>query len=59
MSEPFVNVARAQTMLRDFDRLRAAIRSHDTEATEAAWDKCERWVDCINPSQTPRAREET
>ncbi|MCD1619181.1 hypothetical protein K7H20_14010 [Salipiger manganoxidans] len=53
---PFVRAARTQTMLRDFDRLRLAIRDHDTEATEAAWDQCERWVACINPNA--RAGEE-
>lgn len=45
----FVDLARAQTMLRDFDKLRRAIRSWDAEAAEAAWDKCERWVALINP----------
>lgn len=47
--ELFVDGARAQTMLRDFDRLRKAIRQHDSEATEAAWEKCERWVDQLRP----------
>lgn len=40
----FVRAAKTETMLRDFNRLRDAIRSHDTFATEAAWDNCERWV---------------
>lgn len=36
--------------------LRKAIRSGDPEATEAAWDKCEEWIDAVfaspqNPSQ--------
>jgi hypothetical protein len=45
MSEqPFVQGAKVETMLRDFHRLREAIRSHDSEATEAAWEKCERWI---------------
>ena len=46
---PFVDMARAQTMHRDFDRLRKAIASWDPEATEKAWEKCERWVSCLNP----------
>lgn len=46
---PFLGAAKAQTMLRDFDRLRAAIRAHDSFATEAAWEKCERWVDQLKP----------
>jgi hypothetical protein len=41
---PFLTAARAETVLRDFERLRQAIRSHDTEAIESAWEKCERWV---------------
>jgi len=40
----FVQGAKVQTMLRDFDKLRTAIRSHDSFATEAAWEKCERWL---------------
>ncbi|MEI4473215.1 hypothetical protein [Frigidibacter sp. MR17.24] len=47
--QPFVDGARAQTMLRDFNRLRAAIRRHDSFAAEAAWDDCERWVDQLRP----------
>ena len=27
--------------------LRLAIRSHDPEATEEAWDKCEEWIDAV------------
>jgi hypothetical protein len=45
LGHPFVNAARAQTMLRDFNRLREAIRAHDSFAAEAAWEKCERWID--------------
>ena len=52
----FVTAARAQTMLRDFDRLRQAIRAHDSEATEAAWEKCERWVSLIPPNPTTDTR---
>jgi len=40
----FMRAAKTETMLRDFNKLREAIRSHDTFATEAAWDSCERWV---------------
>lgn len=36
--------ARISTIIRDFNDLRKAIRSHDTEATEAAWERCERWL---------------
>lgn len=46
----FVGAAKAQTMLRDFNKLRDAIRSHDAEATEAAFEKCERWISCIDPN---------
>jgi hypothetical protein len=38
-AQPFVTAARAQTMLRDF-------------AAEAAWDRCERWVDQPRPVTT-------
>lgn len=47
--QPFVTAARAETMLRDFDRLRQAIQAHDSFAAEAAWDRCERWVDQLRP----------
>ncbi|MFV1538732.1 hypothetical protein [Phaeobacter sp. JH204B] len=52
MSAPdFVHHARAETMLKDFARLRMAIRTeHDIEAAERALDDCERWFDCINPN---------
>jgi len=42
---PFMTAARAQTMLRDFDKLRRAIHSHDSFAAEEAFDYCERWID--------------
>ena len=35
------------TVFRDFNRLRVAIRSHDTAAIEAAWLDCERWLDFV------------
>lgn len=47
--QPFVHGARVQTMLRDFDRLRKAIREHDSFAAESAWEKCERWVCQLKP----------
>ncbi len=47
--QPFVHGAKAQTMLRDFDRLRRAIREHDSFAAEEAWGDCERWVDQLRP----------
>jgi len=49
MAEPFITAARAETMLRDFDRLRKAIRAWDAEATEAAWVRCEPWIDQLRP----------
>lgn len=46
---PFVGLAKTETMLRDFNRLRQAIRAHDSFAAERAWDQCERWVDQLRP----------
>lgn len=43
MSESLLKVARVETMLRDINRLREAIRAHDSFAAEEALDKCERW----------------
>lgn len=34
-----------ETVRRDFNGLRTAIRAHDNFATEDAWEKCERWID--------------
>jgi hypothetical protein len=34
----------------DFQELRDAIRAHDSFAAEAAWEKCERWVDQLDPA---------
>lgn len=45
---PFLGLAKVSTMRRDFDRLRKAIRSWDAEETEKAWDKCERWLGCLD-----------
>ncbi len=39
--------AKMTTIRRDFDALRTAIAAHDTFATEAAWEKCERWLGAI------------
>lgn len=36
------------------DRLRAAIRAHNPEVTEAAWEKCERWLEAL-PLPAPPA----
>lgn len=33
-----------ETVRRDFDALRRAIRAHNSEATEEAWERCERWI---------------
>lgn len=54
MTQPvlFVGAARLQTKLRDFNRLREAIQSHDTFAIEEAWDKCERWLIQIEHEDT-------
>ena len=52
MSGPFVSASRAQTMLRDFDRLRRAIRAGDIKEADEALDKCERWISCIDPNAT-------
>ncbi len=32
------------TVQRDFNALRQAIRAHDAEAAEVAWEQCERWI---------------
>ena len=42
-------LARVETMRRDINRLRRAVKSHDSEATEEAFDKCERWFDQLEP----------
>ena len=47
---PFVNGAKVETMRRDFDVLRKSIRRHDPEATERAWERCERWLGAVEPS---------
>ena len=54
--QPFVRAARAQTMLRDFAKLRREIRATvpDPVKIANAWDDCERWVDLIDPNAGPR-----
>jgi hypothetical protein len=44
---PRYGKAKISTVMRDLNALRKAIRAHDPEATEAAWEKVERWVDII------------
>lgn len=54
MSE-FVGLAKVQTMRKDFDTLRRAIKSdHDIEAADDAWDNCERWLGCIDATAADR-----
>ena len=50
MTTPFIGAAKVETMLTDFNRLRTAVRNYDPEETEKAFEKCERWIDCINPT---------
>lgn len=51
MDGPFIGLARVETMIRDFNRLRKSIREWDAEEAEKAFEKCERWISCINPNQ--------
>lgn len=44
LARAFVGDAKAETLDADFNALRVAIRSWDAEATEKAWERCERWV---------------
>lgn len=46
-TELFLGRAKAETIRRDFHKLRNSIRKWDAEETEKAWDKCERWLGCI------------
>lgn len=50
MTEPRFGKVKYSTIRRDFDELRSAIRKHDSFATEAAWEKCERWMEAISPA---------
>lgn len=34
-------------MFAQVNELRRCIRAHDPEATEAAWDACEEWIDAV------------
>lgn len=45
--EPRFGKTRFATIRRDFGNLRTAIRAHDSFATEAAWEKCERWMEAL------------
>jgi hypothetical protein len=56
LGQPFADAARAQTMLRDIDRLRKAVRNHDSDASDKALDKCERWFDQLRAVSTPPAQ---
>lgn len=49
MLEGFLYQAKVETMARDFNELRRAIRAWNPEAAEAAWDRCERWLGAITP----------
>ncbi|MEM5541790.1 hypothetical protein WNY61_03475 [Sulfitobacter sp. AS92] len=50
MTEPRFGKVKYATIRRDFDELRSAIRKHNSFATEAAWEKCERWMEAISPA---------
>ena len=49
IDQPLVSPACAQTMLRDFEAHRKAVRSGDFTAIDQTWDRCERWVDQLRP----------
>ena len=55
--DAFVTAARAQTMLRDFNRMRQAIRGGDIIASNDALDKCERWIDQLGVVSTHDKRD--
>lgn len=46
-TELFLGRAKAETIRRDFNRLRKTIREWNPEETEKAWERCERWLGCI------------
>jgi hypothetical protein len=56
MKQPFVRGQMYGAMLRDFNRLRRAIRAHDSFETEAAWEKCERWISQLKVRSMPALR---
>ncbi|MCJ8138591.1 hypothetical protein [Falsirhodobacter halotolerans] len=56
MTERYGN-RRVVTMYAEINELRRAIRAHDSEATEAAWDKVEAHIDYAYGHPTP-SREE-
>lgn len=47
LGKPRFGRTKFTTIYRDVNRLREAIRSHDALATEAAWEKVERWLPAI------------
>lgn len=49
MTKPLFGKVKYATIRRDFNELRSAIRKHDSFAAEAAWEKCERWMEAISP----------
>lgn len=57
MDEPRFGRVKYATIRRDFDKLRKAIQAHDSFATEAAWEKCERWMEAISPAAVEAMRE--
>ena len=51
MTDLFIGQARVETMRKDINRLRTAIRTeYDIIAAEEALDRCERWFDCLTPN---------
>ncbi len=54
-------MVKVSTIRRDINALRDAIRSHDSFATEAAWEKVERWLEFIEERAAlpPPAHEDT
>lgn len=55
---PRFGKAKIVTLQRDVNALRRAIRAHDSEATEAAWEKCKRWVSAIFKSDFDNTAQE-
>lgn len=45
--DPRFGKTKFATIRRDFGKLRTAIRAHDSFAAEAAWEKCERWMEAL------------
>ena len=57
MAEPRFGKVKYATIRRDFDKLRTAIRKHDSFAAEEAWEKCERWMEAISPAAVEAMKE--